>query len=110
MLDTWVATTDLEIASASYERQVSELVDADEETSTYVSSLEEAHDAEPGIVPSAETIAEEVERFLRAQSLASAAPAATRGAWRGQGEVCSPIRARRRHGRAACRARVGQYV
>jgi predicted ATP-grasp superfamily ATP-dependent carboligase len=65
MLQTWVPTTDLEIASASYERQVSELVDADEETSTYVTSLEERHDTEPGILPSAESIADEVERFLR---------------------------------------------
>jgi predicted ATP-grasp superfamily ATP-dependent carboligase len=67
MLQTWVPTTDLEIASAAYERQVSELVDADEETSTYVTSLEERHDEDPGIVPSAESIAEEVERFLRDQ-------------------------------------------
>jgi proteasome assembly chaperone (PAC2) family protein len=67
MLDTWVATTDLEIAAASYERQVSELVDADEETATYVTSLEERHDVDPGVLPSAETIAEEVERFLRDQ-------------------------------------------
>jgi len=67
ILDTWVATTDLEIAAASYERQVSELVDADEETATYVSALEQAHDTEPGPLPSAETIAEEVERFLREQ-------------------------------------------
>lgn len=67
MLQTWVPTTDLEIASASYERQVSELVDADEETATYVQSLEERHDVEPGVLPSAESIAEEVERFLREQ-------------------------------------------
>jgi len=67
MLQTWVPTTDLEIAAASYERQVSELVDADEETATYVTSLEERHDEDPGTVPSAETIAEEVERFLREQ-------------------------------------------
>lgn len=67
MLQTWVPTTDLEIASAAYERQVSELVDADEETSTYVTSLEERHDDEPGVIPSAESIAEEVERFLREQ-------------------------------------------
>ena len=67
MLQTWVPTTDLEIAAASYERQVSELVDADEETATYVASLEERHDEDPGTVPSAETIAEEVERFLREQ-------------------------------------------
>ncbi|MET0729221.1 MAG: PAC2 family protein [Acidimicrobiales bacterium] len=67
MLQTWIATTDLEIASASYERQVSELVDADEETSTYVTSLEERLDEAPGVLPSAESIAEEVERFLRDQ-------------------------------------------
>ena len=67
MLDTAIATTDLEIASAAYERQVSELVDADEETATYVASLEERHDVAPSVLPSAETIAEEVERFLRDQ-------------------------------------------
>lgn len=67
MLQTWIPTTDLEIASASYERQVSELVDADEETATYVASLEERHDDDPGILPTAESIAEEVERFLRDQ-------------------------------------------
>lgn len=67
MLDTWVPTTDLEIATASYERQVSELVDADEETAAYVTSLEERQDDEPGVLPTADSIAEEVERFLRAQ-------------------------------------------
>jgi proteasome assembly chaperone (PAC2) family protein len=67
MLQTWVPTTDLEIAAASYERQISELVDADEETATYVADLEVRHDEAPGTVPSAETIAEEVERFLREQ-------------------------------------------
>lgn len=67
MLETFVVTTDLEIASASYERQVSELVDADEETATYVASLEERHDGEPGVLPTAESLAEEVERFLRDQ-------------------------------------------
>ncbi len=67
MLETFVVTTDLEIATASYERQVSELVDADEETATYVTSLEERHDDTPELLPSAESIAEEVERFLRDQ-------------------------------------------
>jgi proteasome assembly chaperone (PAC2) family protein len=65
VLGTWVATTDLEIASASYERQVSELVDADEETIAYVAQLEERHDTEPDVVPSAESLADEVERYLR---------------------------------------------
>ncbi|MGQ0832155.1 MAG: PAC2 family protein [Microthrixaceae bacterium] len=67
MLETSITTTDLEIASAAYERQVSELVDADEETATYVSSLEQRHDGDAGVLPSAESIAEEVERFLRDQ-------------------------------------------
>ena len=67
MLETFIVTTDLEIATASYERQVSELVEADEETSTYVTSLEERHDDAPDVLPSAESIAEEVERFLRDQ-------------------------------------------
>ncbi len=65
MLGTWVDTTDLEIASASYERQVSELVEADEETVTYVASLEERHDAGSTELPSGGSIADEVERFLR---------------------------------------------
>lgn len=67
MTGTAVMTTDLEIAAASYERQVSELVDADEETAAYVSSLEDRIDEDPTVLPSAETIAEEVERFLREQ-------------------------------------------
>jgi len=67
MLETSVLTTDLEIAAAAYERQVSELVDADEETSTYVAALEERHDVTPAVLPSAETIGEEIERFLRDQ-------------------------------------------
>jgi hypothetical protein len=76
MLGTWVPTTDLEIASASYERQVSELVDADEETATYVSSLEQRHDLgdddldalgpdEPAEPVDPAAFVEEVERFLR---------------------------------------------
>ena len=65
MLGTWVPTTDLEIASAAYERQVSELVDADEETVTYVAQLEERHDSDPRGLPDAASIADEVERFLR---------------------------------------------
>jgi Mor family transcriptional regulator len=59
-----IITTDLEIASASYERQINELVDDDEETQAYVASLEQQHDEElesstPG------DLVEEVERFLR---------------------------------------------
>jgi proteasome assembly chaperone (PAC2) family protein len=64
LLDEGVVTTDLEIAAASYERQINELVDDDEETQAYVAALEQAHDEQlrngtPG------DLVEEVERFLR---------------------------------------------
>ena len=63
MLEIWLPTTDLEIASASYERQVSELVAEDDETADYVRNLEDSHDRDldqPG-----RSLVEEVERFLR---------------------------------------------
>ena len=64
LLDVSVLTTDLEIAAASYVRQISELVDDDDETRDYVSALEQRHDeavasGEPG------DLVAEVERFLR---------------------------------------------
>lgn len=72
-------TVDLQIASAAYERQIDELVSADEDTAAYVASLEEdadaddernadarldvsgdpLEDADPG------DLVEQVERFLR---------------------------------------------
>ena len=58
-----VITTDLEIAAASYERQINELVDDDEETQAYVAALEQRHDEEAS-QPSGDLV-EEVERFLR---------------------------------------------
>ncbi|MGH9210943.1 MAG: PAC2 family protein [Acidimicrobiales bacterium] len=63
VLGLWLPTTDLEIAAASYERQVSELVAEDEETADYVSNLETNHDQDedqPG-----RSLVEEVERYLR---------------------------------------------
>lgn len=63
VLEVWIPTTDLEIAAASYERQVSELVAEDEETADYVRNLEDSHDRDldqPG-----RSLVEEVERFLR---------------------------------------------
>lgn len=59
-----VITTDLEIASASYERQINELVDDDEETQAYVAALEQRHDEALSTTEPAELV-EEVERFLR---------------------------------------------
>ena len=70
-LGMWVPTTDLEIAAAAYEGQVSELVQEDEETSDYVSQLEERADAGdddeemPGGRGAARSLVEEVERYLR---------------------------------------------
>ena len=66
--------TDLQIAAAAYERQIDELVAADEDTAAYVASLEEAADDDDievtsdqspfGAVDPADLVAE-VERFLR---------------------------------------------
>ena len=66
MLDIGLVTTDLEIASAAYERQVSEVVENDEDMAEYVSELERRYDAERS-VPSGDELVAEVERFLREQ-------------------------------------------
>jgi proteasome assembly chaperone (PAC2) family protein len=66
LLDIPIMATDLEIAAASYERQVSEVVTDDEEMTEYVERLEERYDSEDG-VPSPASLVEEVERFLRDQ-------------------------------------------
>jgi proteasome assembly chaperone (PAC2) family protein len=66
-------TTDLQIASAAYERQIDELVSSDDDTAAYVASLEEAADEEQleeeeldALAASdPEALVEEVERFLR---------------------------------------------
>jgi proteasome assembly chaperone (PAC2) family protein len=63
VLGTWLPTTDLEIAAAAYERQVSELVEEDDETSDYVTRLESRHDDNQEV--SGTSLAEEVERYLR---------------------------------------------
>ncbi|NNC78946.1 MAG: PAC2 family protein [Acidimicrobiales bacterium] len=66
LLDVSVYTTDLEIASVAYERQVSELVAEDEETVEFVAELEERHDEEAELLDS-DDLVEEVEQFLRDQ-------------------------------------------
>jgi proteasome assembly chaperone (PAC2) family protein len=63
LLNVFVPTTDLEIATAAYERQVSDLVAADDETSSYVAELEQRYDA--GDERSGVSLIEEVERYLR---------------------------------------------
>jgi len=64
LLGEQIITTDLEIASASYERQINELVDDDEETQAYVAALEQRHDEQLQQAEPSELV-EEVERFLR---------------------------------------------
>lgn len=64
ILGASVPVTDLEIASAAYERQLDELVHEDEETAGYVEQLEHRYDTEDDEI-SPESLVEEVERFLR---------------------------------------------
>jgi proteasome assembly chaperone (PAC2) family protein len=66
LLTVPVDVTDLQIASAAYERQVSEVVVDDDEMSEYVARLEERWDEEQD-EPSPASLVEEVERFLRDQ-------------------------------------------
>ncbi|MDH4169778.1 MAG: PAC2 family protein [Acidimicrobiia bacterium] len=81
LLDVSVVTTDLQIASAAYERQVDQLVAEDDETAEYVAQLEAAHDHELEFGPFEEEaddegpfeeadpdeLVAEVEQFLRDQ-------------------------------------------
>ena len=71
LLDTHVGTSPLELASVEYEREVSEVVAADEDIARYVHQLEwQSGGDEPtglGDLPSRDALAEELERFLREQ-------------------------------------------
>jgi phosphoribosylaminoimidazole (AIR) synthetase len=63
-------TADLEVAAADYERQVSEVVAADEDVSAYVQRLEASAD-EDDVADmenvTGDALADELERFLRNQ-------------------------------------------
>jgi proteasome assembly chaperone (PAC2) family protein len=68
LLGASVEATDLEIASAAYERQVTDVVEGDEDIADYVRRLEEAADSgedDEAELPSGDALAAEVERFLR---------------------------------------------
>ena len=69
LLEIPIDTTELEIASASYERQVSELVSDDAETTDYVEQLERRFDDDDHdpFGDDEESLVDEVERFLRDQ-------------------------------------------
>ena len=65
MLAVNVPRTDLEIAAAAYERQVSDLVAEDDDTVEYVEQLEADFDEETTDNP--DQLVAEVEDFLRNQ-------------------------------------------
>ena len=60
-------TTDLEIASSAYERQINQIIEGDEDTSKYVDELEGNYDAGDYEVASPEDFVKDVENFLRDQ-------------------------------------------
>ena len=60
-------TTDLEIASSAYERQINQIIEGDEDTSKYVDELEGSYDAGEYEVADPENFVKEVENFLRDQ-------------------------------------------
>ena len=63
LLGVPILATDLEIAAAAYERQVSEVVSDDEDMAGYVERLEESFDGDEAV--GSASLADEVERFLR---------------------------------------------
>jgi proteasome assembly chaperone (PAC2) family protein len=76
LLASPMVVTDLEIAAASYERQVTEVVESDDDVSAYVRQLEERAEADDEDdvddedfseidLPSGDALAAELERFLR---------------------------------------------
>ncbi|MFN2504057.1 MAG: PAC2 family protein [Acidimicrobiales bacterium] len=68
LLDIPVVTADLAQLAADYERQVSEVVESDEDVAAYVSRLEENNDSADLELASGEELAAEVQQFLREQS------------------------------------------
>jgi len=67
LLEADVDTAELDEAAEAYATQVSEAVSADEETSAYVQDLERRVDelAEEADIPSGDSIAAELTRYLR---------------------------------------------
>ena len=60
-------TTDLEIASSAYERQINQIIEGDPDTSKYVDEPEDNYDAGDYEVASPEDFVKDVENFLRDQ-------------------------------------------
>ena len=67
LLEVRVVAADLAQLAIDYERQVTEVVEADEDVSAYVNRLEESDDTEGLELASGEELAAEFQRFLREQ-------------------------------------------
>jgi predicted ATP-grasp superfamily ATP-dependent carboligase len=65
MLRTNVDTDELSAETHAYEEQISELVEADEESRDYVRQLESAFDDSDGMIDDSGSLVEEVENYLR---------------------------------------------
>ncbi|HEX9530766.1 MAG TPA: PAC2 family protein [Acidimicrobiales bacterium] len=68
LLGARVEPLELQIAASAYERQVTEVVEGDDDVAAYVRRLEQADDdegADPNTVMTGDALADEVERFLR---------------------------------------------
>jgi proteasome assembly chaperone (PAC2) family protein len=76
-----VDASDLEHGAADYERQVNVAVQSDPDVQAFVERLEQAAgsdpDDEPGQLPSGETIARDLQRFLRQRGDGPASPGAS---------------------------------
>jgi hypothetical protein len=73
-----VDASDLETAAGDYDRQVNLAVQSDPDVQAFVERLEqassEAEDGEPGPLPSGETIARDLQRFLRQRTEGESGP------------------------------------
>jgi|TARA_B100001094_G_scaffold67749_1_gene63928 predicted ATP-grasp superfamily ATP-dependent carboligase len=67
ILNISLNTTDLEIASSAYERQINQIIEDDEDTSKYVDELEVSYDAGDYKIADPENFVKDVENFLRDQ-------------------------------------------
>ncbi len=67
LLHVEVEAGELEIAARSYEEQVDEVVQGDDETAQYVAQLEESFDENTNVFETGPSLIDEVEQFLRDQ-------------------------------------------
>jgi hypothetical protein len=80
LIEADLDTSELEEASERYAEQVTEAVSADEETAAYVEELEQrADELEESEIPSGETLADQLSRYLREREEGNGRPGAGGG-------------------------------